>query len=65
VKQEAMREPRKVYLFDKDKALHQLYEEQQKIYQAIEQQDSDKAVQQMKSHLAEVRDTILENIRQK
>ena len=63
--QETMKETRRVYLFDKEKALRRLYEEHQKIYQAIEQQDSDKAVQQMKSHLAEVRDTILENIRQK
>ncbi|MHD0397147.1 FadR/GntR family transcriptional regulator [Staphylococcus simulans] len=62
--QETMRETRKVYLFDKEKALLRLYEEHQTIYQTIQQQDTVQAEQQMQAHLAEVRDTILANIQQ-
>lgn len=63
--QETMKETRRVYLFDKEKALLRLYEEHQKIYQAINQKDEAKAMQQMRAHLEEVRDTILQNIQQK
>ncbi len=63
--QETMKETRKVYLFDKEKALLRLYEEHRKIYLAVQDKDAVQAQQQMHEHLEEVRDTILQNIKNK
>ena len=60
-----MKETRKVYLFDKEKALLRLYEEHRKIYIAVQEKDAVQAQQQMHEHLEEVRDTILQNIKNK
>lgn len=63
--QETMKETRKMYLFNKQRTLKRLYDEHLKIYEAIEQRDVEAAENNMRLHLEEVQDTILQNMASK
>ncbi|KOR12449.1 transcriptional regulator [Staphylococcus carnosus] len=63
--QETMKETRKMYLFNKQRTLKRLYDEHLKIYEAIEQRDVEAAENNMRFHLEEVQDTILQNMASK
>ncbi|AMY06597.1 FadR family transcriptional regulator [Staphylococcus condimenti] len=63
--QETMKETRKMYLFNKQRTLKRLYDEHLKIYEAIQKKDAEAAEYNMRNHLEEVQDTILQNMKSK
>ncbi|WP_445194690.1 FadR/GntR family transcriptional regulator [Staphylococcus xylosus] len=57
----SMEETRKIFIYSKQKTMNKLLEEHDVIYQAILQQNDVKAVDAMRAHLLEVKETILAN----
>ncbi|MFF0676769.1 FadR/GntR family transcriptional regulator [Staphylococcus xylosus] len=61
--QNSMEETRKIFIYSKQKTMNKLLEEHDVIYQAILQQNDVKAVDAMRAHLLEVKETILANFK--
>ncbi|SCT32757.1 FadR/GntR family transcriptional regulator [Staphylococcus caeli] len=61
---DSMKETRKLFIYNKEKTMHKLLEDHEKIYHAILAQDRDVAVETMQHHLLEVKDTILANFKE-
>lgn len=59
----SMEETRKIFIYSKQKTMNKLLEEHDVIYQAILQQNDVKAVDAMRAHLLEVKETILANFK--
>ena len=59
----SMEETRKIFIYSKQKTMNKLLEEHEVIYQAILQQNDVKAVDAMRAHLLEVKETILANFK--
>ncbi|WP_353423544.1 FadR/GntR family transcriptional regulator [Staphylococcus xylosus] len=59
----SMEETRKLFIYSKQKTMNKLLEEHDVIYQAILQQNDVKAVDAMRAHLLEVKETILANFK--
>ncbi|MDW8798197.1 FadR family transcriptional regulator [Staphylococcus pseudoxylosus] len=60
----SMEETRKIFIYSKQKTMNKLLEEHEVIYQAILQQNDVKAVDAMRAHLLEVKETILANFKE-
>ena len=60
----SMEETRKIFIYSKQKTMNKLLEEHDVIYQAILQQNDVKAVDAMRAHLLEVKETILANFKE-
>ena len=60
----SMEETRKIFMDSKQKTMNKLLEEHEVIYQAILQQNDVKAVDAMRAHLLEVKETILANFKE-
>ncbi|MGW7977408.1 FadR family transcriptional regulator [Staphylococcus xylosus] len=59
----SMEETRKIFIYSKQKTMNKLLEEHDVIYQAILQQNDVEAVDAMRAHLLEVKETILANFK--
>lgn len=59
----SMEETRKIFIYSKQKTMNKLLEEHDVIYQAILHQNDVKAVDAMRAHLLEVKETILANFK--
>ncbi|MDO5376227.1 FadR/GntR family transcriptional regulator [Staphylococcus rostri] len=59
--QQTMKGTRHIYLYNREKTMERLLEEHIAILKAIEQQNAELAKQRMTSHLAEVRQTLVEH----
>lgn len=59
----SMEETRKIFIYSKQKTMNKLLEEHDVIYQAILQKNDVKAVDAMRAHLLEVKETILANFK--
>ena len=60
----SMEETRKIFIYSKQKTMNKLLEEHEVINQAILQQNDVKAVDAMRAHLLEVKETILANFKE-
>lgn len=59
--QQTMKGTRHIYLYSRQKTMTRLFQEHTAILEAIEHRDGDSAMENMASHLAEVRQTLIEH----